>query len=291
MTARVVGRFAPSPTGPLHFGSVIAAVGSYLNARAQGGHWLVRIDDIDPPREVDGAADEILRTLEALALHWDGAVVYQSRRHEAYGDALEKLWAKDQLFRCDCTRRLLGPGPYPGTCLKRGLSSPEGTAIRLKTEPGSVTIDDQVQGLYEGDLSATSGDFVVQRRDGLYAYHLAVVVDDADSGITEVIRGVDLMPSTLQQVWLQQCLGLGTPGYGHLPVALDDDGNKLSKQTGAEPVQSSRAPEVMSNALKFLGLQLPDDVVDAPAQDQLQYALERWDLAALREMPDKSQSA
>lgn len=261
-----VGRFAPSPTGPLHFGSLIAAVGSYLQARSRGGRWLVRIEDLDRPREVAGAADDILRTLETYGLHWDGPVLYQSRRDAAYAAALETLRARHAVYPCACTRqdiararlKLGGAADYPGTC--RGGLPPgrQPRAWRVRTERQVIGFEDGVLGRCEFDLEHTSGDFVVRRADGLFAYQLAVVVDDAEQGVNEVVRGADLLDSTPRQILLQRLLGLPTPAYLHLPVATTARDEKLSKQTGAAPLDRNRPLPALRRALAFLGQPVPD---------------------------------
>jgi glutamyl-Q tRNA(Asp) synthetase len=249
------GRFAPSPTGPLHFGSLAAALASWLDARAAGGRWLVRIEDLDPPREQPGAADEILRTLERCGLHWDGDVVFQSRRADRYAEALRHL--RDQVYSCGCTRREIadsalgvasdGAQIYPGTC-RGGLHGKVARSLRVRVK-GSVEFDDRVQGHIRQDLEREVGDFILKRADGAVAYQLAVVVDDAEQGVTDVVRGADLLDSTARQIHLQRLLGLPTPRYLHIPAAVNAAGEKLSKQTGARAAQPSDLPLV----LKFLG--------------------------------------
>jgi glutamyl-Q tRNA(Asp) synthetase len=256
-----VGRFAPSPTGPLHFGSLVAAVGSYLDARQRGGEWLLRMEDLDPPREVPGAAESILGTMEAFGLHWDGPVLYQSMRHEAYRGALEQLREAGSAFDCGCTRREVSEagvpgadGPiYPGTC-RNGL--PPGRApraVRLLARPGIIEFTDRQRGSIRQDVSREVGDFVIRRADGLYAYQLAVVVDDAFQGITHVVRGVDLLDSTARQIMLQRLLGLPTPRYLHHPLVLTPEGAKLSKQTHAPAVDNEDPVPTLTRALGFLG--------------------------------------
>ena len=245
---RYRGRFAPSPTGPLHFGSLVAAVASWLDARAAGGEWLVRIEDVDAPRTVPGAADEILRALEAFGLAWDGEVAWQGRRTEFYEEALGRLIAAGKVYRCRCTRRELADSGiagvegvvYPGTCRDLALAT---------SVPGA----DRVQGALSQRLDTDVGDFVLRRRDGLMAYQLAVVVDDAGQGITDVVRGADLLLSTPRQIHLQRLLGAPTPRYLHVPVATHADGQKLSKQSLALPVDRSRPGEGLAAALAFLG--------------------------------------
>lgn len=255
------GRFAPSPTGPLHFGSLVAAVGSFLDARASGGAWLLRMENLDRPRCVAGAADAILRTLEALGLHWDGPVMHQSARDAAYAAALSRLEQQGQIYGCACTRREIADsalagidGPvYPGTC-RDGL--PPGRAARawrVRTAGKRVVFNDAVQGCVEQDLGRDIGDFVLRRADGLFAYQLAVVVDDADQGITDIVRGADLLDSTPRQIHLQRLLGLPTPRYAHLPVAVNAQGEKLSKQTLAAAVDARQPVPLLNRVLEFLG--------------------------------------
>ena len=282
MNAR--GRFAPSPTGPLHFGSLVAAVASWLDARAAGGEWLLRIEDVDTTRTVPGAADQILRTLEALGLTWDGEVAWQSRRTHLYERALEALRAKGRVYRCRCTRREIsdsataGPdGPiYPGTCRALQLGAHVPGADRIIAASGAIEFADRVQGRIIQDVSRDIGDFVLRRRDGLHAYQLAVVVDDAEQGITSVVRGADLLWSTPRQIQLQRELGLPQPSYLHLPVAANARGEKLSKQTRAAPIGSDAAAELAA-ALAFLGQPVPD----APAREMLQAAASHWNIESI----------
>ncbi len=255
------GRFAPSPTGPLHFGSLVAAVASWLDARHGGGEWWVRIEDVDETRTVPGAADDILRTLEAFALHWDGEVAWQSRRKSVYEAALERLRAEGLAYRCRCSRKEVADSGlrgidgvvYPGTCRSSRWGLDVAGADRFPVPRGTIEIVDRVQGLFSQDVAADVGDFVLKRRDGLHAYQLAVVVDDAEQAVTDVVRGADLLQSTPRQVLLQQALGFATPRYLHFPVAADAAGEKLSKQTLAGAVEARRAPELLAAALRFLG--------------------------------------
>jgi glutamyl-Q tRNA(Asp) synthetase len=261
------GRFAPSPTGPLHFGSLVAAVASWVDARAAGGEWLVRIEDVDTPRTVPGAADDILRTLEAFGLGWDGEVTWQSRRTPRYRAALERLDAMGQVYRCRCSRRELAdsgaPGiegaVYPGTCRALALGARESGADRVLVNGDAVGFVDRVQGPVSQRLDAEIGDFVLRRRDGLYAYQLAVVVDDAEQGITDVVRGADLLLSTPRQIYLQRRLGYPTPTYLHVPVATHGGGQKLSKQSLAPALDGHRPGPALSAALAFLGQDTPPD--------------------------------
>jgi glutamyl-Q tRNA(Asp) synthetase len=277
------GRFAPSPTGPLHFGSLVAAVGSFLEARCRGGEWLVRIEDLDPPREVPGAADQILRTLEAYGLHWDGEVVYQSGRSEVYEAALARLAALDAVYPCGCSRREIAEasaprGMYPGTC-RGGLPPgrrPRATRVRVGATVAGFR--DRLHGTVVQDLGAAVGDFVVVRADGLTAYQLAVVVDDAAQQISAVVRGSDLLDSTGRQLLLQRLLDLPSLEYAHLPVVTNSAGEKLSKQTGAQPLQSRDAPAQLKRALEFLGHCPPAELRGADVGAVLEWALECWRL-------------
>ncbi len=255
------GRFAPSPTGPLHFGSLVAALGSYAEARAQGGEWWVRMEDLDRPREVTGAALAILATLEAFGFEWDGPVIYQGQRTEAYAAALDHLGERGLLYACACSRREIAaagiPGPegplYPGTCRTKATRGRGARAIRLRVETPPISFQDAVQGLVTQDLEMEVGDFILRRADGLHAYQLAVVVDDALQGISHVVRGADLTRSTPRQILLQQYLGLPTPIYAHLPLVLDGEGRKLSKSDAAAPVDSRNPVPTLLQAWAFLG--------------------------------------
>ena len=238
---QVVGRFAPSPTGPLHFGSLIAAVGSYCLARRDGGRWLLRMEDLDPPRVVPGAADEILSALENLGLHWDGEIAWQSQRTEAYLEAVERLQERGLVFDCACTRKeilLSAPHPgeegpiYPGTCRGGLYPGRKPRSLRIEVPQEQVCFCDGVFGPFQQVLSEVVGDFVLRRADGLFAYQLAVVVDDAASGINQVVRGADLLSSTPRQVFLHACLGNPVPKYIHLPMVLGSNGKKVSKRHG-----------------------------------------------------------
>ncbi|HEX2830667.1 MAG TPA: tRNA glutamyl-Q(34) synthetase GluQRS [Burkholderiales bacterium] len=259
------GRFAPSPTGPLHAGSLVAAVASYLDARANGGEWRVRIEDVDTPRTVAGASDDILRTLEAFGMAWDGEVIYQSARGGAYGAALDALRTQDKVYPCGCTRREIADSAvagiegyvYPGTCRNGLAPGREARAWRVRTEGTKVAFDDAIQGRVEHDLERDIGDFVLYRADRIYAYQLAVVVDDAEQGITHVVRGADLLESSPRQIYLQQLLGFPTPRYAHLPIAVNAAGQKLSKQTLAPAIDTSRAAAELTRALAFLGHEVP----------------------------------
>ncbi len=282
---RYRGRFAPSPTGPLHFGSLVAAVGSYLEAKSRGGEWLLRMEDLDTPRAQPGAADAILRTLEACGLHWDGGIMYQSRRSAAYRGALAQLETQGLVYACGCSRREIadsGLGPdgaliYPGTCRKGLAPGKSARAKRVRADEGVVEFEDAVQGTIRQDLAAAVGDFVLLRADGLYAYQLAVVVDDAEQGITDVVRGADLLASTPRQIHLQRLLGLPTPRYLHLPAAVNAAGEKLSKQTLAPPVDAHDPVPVLVQVMEFLGQAPPAQLRRATLTEFWAWALAHWD--------------
>lgn len=254
-----VGRFAPSPSGPLHFGSLVAALASYLDARAHGGGWLLRIDDLDPPREAPGAAQKIIDALRCHGLLWDGEICWQSQRGSAYDSALKTLQERHLVYFCDCTRAMLADagGAYRGHCRNRGLSDDTPSACRVRLDSRVISFTDMFQGPQSYCPSTQSGDFVVRRKDRLYAYQLAVVVDDANSGITHVVRGADLIESCGRQIYLQQLLGFDTPVYGHVPVASTDDGRKLSKQNLSPGIEGHAALDNLLAALRFLGQALP----------------------------------
>jgi glutamyl-Q tRNA(Asp) synthetase len=283
--AAYVGRFAPSPSGPLHFGSLIAAVGSFLEARRHGGRWLLRIEDVDAPRTVPGAAEAIIATLARFGFEWDGDVAWQSARSKTYGAALARLQAEGHAYPCACSRREIadsalardGSPRYPGTC-RDGL--PAGRAARAWRvhARGVVCFDDAIQGLQREDLAADIGDFIVRRADGLYAYQLAVVVDDAEAGVTHVVRGADLLESTGRQILLQRLLGLPQPAYAHLPVATGAAGEKLSKQTRAPALDAAGAPAALVAALAFLGQQPPAALGHAPLAAVWAWARAHWRL-------------
>lgn len=279
-----VGRFAPSPTGPLHAGSLVAAVGSYLAARNAGGRWLLRIEDLDPPREMPGAADLIRQSLEAHGLHWDGPDVYQRDRLEAYQVALDKLRARDLVYPCSCSRSKLAAsaingvfGPiYPGHC-RMGPWRPGGRyAWRVRTDNEAIVFEDRRVGWYGQQLKGDIGDFVVRRADGLFAYQLAVVVDDAWQGVTEIVRGEDLLDNTPRQILLQRLLGLPQPSYLHLPLVRDAHGQKLSKQTFAAALDDDRPVENLFAAMVCLGMPPPEDLRTGAVDELLEWAIAHW---------------
>ncbi|HSS64553.1 MAG TPA: tRNA glutamyl-Q(34) synthetase GluQRS [Gammaproteobacteria bacterium] len=279
--SRYRGRFAPSPTGPLHFGSLVAAAGSYLQARSSSGDWLVRMEDLDTPRNAPGAADGILRDLERFALRWDEAVVYQSHRLDVYADALDRLRREALVYDCGCSRRDLEDGVYPGTCRAGVAEGRRARSVRVLTCDQPVSLEDRVQGNLAQNLQSTCGDFVLHRADGIFAYHLAVTVDDALQCMSEIVRGADLLDSTPRQIHLQRCLRLPTPAYAHLPVAVNGDGQKLSKQTFARPVRERDPGEVLFEVLEFLG-QSPAPVLRGAAPDEvLAWGVAHWRLDAV----------
>jgi glutamyl-Q tRNA(Asp) synthetase len=266
-----VGRFAPSPTGPLHFGSLVAAVGSYLHAKSANGKWHLRIEDLDPPREAPGAVASILTTLERFGFRWDGAVEYQSQHGDRYLAALDQLIDGGHAYPCACTRKEIADsaitgieGPvYPGTCRDGVPDGKQGRAWRVRTD---------------GALEKEIGDFIVRRADGYWAYQLAVVVDDAALGVTQVVRGADLIGSTSRQVHLQRLLGFPMPTYLHLPVVLAEDGRKLSKSLASVPLGAGHEAAALVAALRFLGQQPPESLAKSAPDDVWAWALEHWDV-------------
>jgi glutamyl-Q tRNA(Asp) synthetase len=262
----VIGRFAPSPTGPLHLGSLVAAVGSWLFARAAGGRWLVRIEDIDTTRVIPGSAEEILAALQRYGLDWDGEVVWQSRRLPLYENALRELREKHLVYDCACSRAdlqraasaPLGAEPvYPGNCRNGLVPGKLARAIRFRAPHDVIVFDDRVVGHVEENVARRTGDFVVRRADGLFAYQLAVVVDDAEQGVTQVVRGADLLHSTARQIALQRALGYATPEYAHLPLVVNPDGSKLGKRDGSlalPTLDEARVRETLALALRHLGI-------------------------------------
>jgi glutamyl-Q tRNA(Asp) synthetase len=282
-----IGRFAPSPTGPLHFGSLVCALASYLDARHHGGKWLLRIEDIDPPREQSGAADAIKRTLEAHGLCWDGEVRYQSQRSEAYWECINELKKLDLVYPCNCTRARLASlkGPYDGHCRRHPPAAGEACALRLKVSDlppafrqldTQISFHDRVRGIQSENLETVSGDFVIHRKDGFFAYQLAVVVDDIDQGITDIVRGDDLLDTTARQIFLYYILGKKPPSFAHIPVIRDEHGNKLSKQNHASAVDNANYQNNLHDALRALGINL-EKKNTLPAL--LQEAAIHWPLA------------
>ena len=293
------GRFAPSPTGPLHFGSLVAAVGSYLDAKHHQGKWLVRIEDLDTLRTVKGADYEILRTLETCGLHWDEEIIYQSQRTAAYEAAFHSLKKAGTLYPCSCSRKEIADSAlhgidgkiYPGTCRNSTPVGREGEAWRVRTADQPVEFNDKLQGNIAQHLASEIGDFVVKRSDDLFAYQLAVVVDDAAQEITDVVRGADLLYSTPRQIYLQRLLGLPTPAYLHLPVVVNAQGEKLSKQTLAQPVERHGGVAAIFAALIFLRQHPPADLQRGKVATLWKWAIANWQPDALLGMPSKDRTS
>jgi glutamyl-Q tRNA(Asp) synthetase len=287
-TTKYRGRFAPSPSGPLHFGSLVAALGSYLDARRHKGSWLLRMDDIDPPREKPGAADSILTTLELLGFEWDEQVLYQSSRIDAYQEAAGYLVSSGLAYPCSCSRREIDefgtPGPqgviYPGTCRGGHDTTRDAKAIRVMTNSVELGFSDQIFGGFRQNLDRDVGDFIIRRSDSLYAYQLAVVVDDAFQQISRVVRGSDLLFSTPRQLFLQQLLGLPLPEYSHLPLVMDENGKKLSKQNMALPVDTKNPLQTLLQAARFLG-QTPAAEIPSNLAEFWEWAISSWDTATI----------
>ncbi|MCY1271973.1 Glutamyl-Q tRNA(Asp) synthetase [compost metagenome] len=277
-TPAYIGRFAPTPSGYLHFGSLVAALASYLDARACGGHWLLRMEDLDPPREVAGAQDAILRTLASYGFEWDGALVRQSARHAAYQQVIDQWLRQGLAYACTCSRKQLEGhgGIYPGTCRNAG-HDPQGAAIRLRVPELEYRFVDRVQGEFHQHLGREVGDFVIRRRDGLYAYQLAVVLDDAWQGVTDIVRGADLLDSTPRQLYLQELLGLPQPRYLHVPLLIQPDGHKLGKSYRSPPLPADRAGPLLARALRTLGQEPPGELENLPARQVLDWAIANWD--------------
>lgn len=286
------GRFAPSPTGPLHFGSLIAALASHADARASRGKWLLRIEDLDPPREHPGAAESFPRVLEHYGFAWDGPILRQSTREPAYRAALERLRGEGKAFPCACTRAQLESAPmgaagervYPGTCREGLPPGRDARSWRLRVGVDPITFIDRVQGPQSSNLARDAGDFVVRRADGLWAYQLAVVVDDRDQGITDVVRGADLLASTPRQIWMQRQLGAPVPRYAHLPIAVNAAGEKLSKQTRAAALPMDRPHATLRSAWRFLN-QVDPGGEFTDVDEFWQWALPRWDMGRVPRTP------
>ena len=296
---RVIGRFAPSPTGPLHVGSLVAALGSYLVAKSVGGLWRLRMEDLDLPRVVPGIADDMLGTLEKLGFEWDGEVVYQSRRTGYYREAAEELIRRGLAYSCGCTRSeiaQIASAPheeglvYPGLCREGVAQGKVERALRVKVYDEVVCFDDGVMGRYSQHLTGSCGDFVIHRADGPYAYHLAVVVDDADAGVNQVVRGADLLASTPRQIYLQRVLNYPTPVYCHLPLVTGPDGSKLSKRDNAVSLSAGRdlgkeGGALLVSALRFLGQAPPSSLEDASPADVLHWGVANLDISAIPRTP------
>jgi glutamyl-Q tRNA(Asp) synthetase len=301
-----IGRFAPSPTGPLHFGSLVAAVAGYCDAKANGGKWLVRMEDLDKPRETKGAADDILRTLEAFGFEWDcdgfnTKIMYQSQRDEIYAEAFNTLQKQNLIYPCTCTRKEIADSSnaqgidgliYPRTCrTKVDLKWPTLQSTNIKTNghaayraivlDKNISFTDTIQGEITQNLAKDVGDFILKRKDGMFAYQLAVVVDDAMQGITHIVRGADLLDSTPRQIYLQQLLDFSTPNYAHVPIVTNLAGEKLSKQTFAEPISISLPEHQLFDALRFLGQPPPAEMKNATLAEVWRWAIANWALVSV----------
>ena len=273
-----IGRFAPTPSGYLHFGSLVAALASYLDARSVGGQWLLRMEDLDPPREVPGAQDAILRSLETYGFEWDGQLIRQSERHGEYTALIQRLLSQGLAYACTCSRKQLegSGGIYPGTC--RNLCHPDqDAAIRLRVPELEYFFRDRVQGEFRQHLGREVGDFVIRRRDGLFAYQLAVVLDDAWQGVTDIVRGADLLDSTPRQLYLQELLGLPQPRYLHVPLIIQPDGHKLGKSYRSPPLPADQAAPLLNRALRALGQQPPAELSQSHPQEVLAWGIAHWD--------------
>jgi glutamyl-Q tRNA(Asp) synthetase len=282
------GRFAPSPTGPVHFGTLVSAVGSYLQAKKNNGEWLIRMEDVDITRKVDGADIEILNTLEAFGFEWHGKIIYQSEQTDYYQQALERLISQSLVFPCSCSRKQLassGSDIYPGTCRNQPLASKDEHALRLLAKNTTIEFTDTVMGKQSQNMAQQCGDFVIKRRDGLFAYQLAVVVDDALQNVTEIVRGSDLLDSTPRQIYLQQLLGYATPAYCHLPLAVDSAGNKISKSDDATKVEIKNREKLICSVLEFLAQKPPADLSASNINDIWSWAVEHWDIG---QVPEKA---
>lgn len=284
-----IGRFAPSPTGPVHFGTLIAALGSCLQAKNNNGRWLMRMEDVDTTRTVEGADTDILKTLESFGFEWHGDVTYQSKCTGVYQQVLDKLIEQSNrhaskqalVFPCICSRKQLtqtGSSIYPGTCRQRQLPETQDHALRLLAKDIDIRFSDIIMGEQSQNIQQDCGDFIIRRRDRLFAYQLAVVVDDARQGITEIVRGADLLDSTPRQIYLQQLLGYDTPAYCHLPLAVDASGSKISKSEGAASVDIKNKEELLCRALTFLGQDPPADLSDSDIDDIWQWASRNWNI-------------
>ncbi|GIZ12248.1 tRNA glutamyl-Q(34) synthetase GluQRS [Pseudomonas sp. NCCP-436] len=282
MSTLYIGRFAPTPSGYLHFGSLVAALASYLDARAAGGRWLLRMEDLDPPREMPGAQDAILRTLEAYGFEWDGEIVRQSERIADYVAVLTRLYDQGLAYACTCSRRQLEgyAGIYPGFC-RNACHPQQDAAIRLRVPNLQYQFTDRVQGEFRQHLSHEVGDFVIRRRDGLFAYQLAVILDDAWQGVTDVVRGADLLDSTPRQLYLQELLGLPQPRYLHVPLLIQPDGHKLGKSYRSPPLSADQAGPLLQRALRALGQQPPPELQGCPPGQLLAWGVSHWDVTRI----------
>lgn len=283
----VIGRFAPSPTGPLHFGSLVAAVASYCDAKSQGGQWLLRIEDVDQTRKVPGASEDIIATLQRYGFAWDGDILYQSQRSELYEEALSRLREQNLVYPCTCSRKEIADSStrqgiegaiYPGTCRQFPIKPGMPVAWRLKTEHEVIGFEDAIQGHQQHQMATDIGDFVIKRADGLFSYQLAVVVDDALQGVTHVVRGADLLQSTTRQIYLQKLLGYATPVYAHIPLVLNEQGQKLSKQTLASALPQDNVKDTLINALHFLPFLPKPFPTFLSLSDLWRWAIDHWQI-------------
>ena len=273
-----IGRFAPTPSGHLHFGSLVAALASYLDARSVSGRWLLRMEDLDPPREMPGAQTAILQALERYGFEWDGTLIRQSERHEAYAQVVDKLFSQGLAYACTCSRKQLEGynGIYPGFCRNAGHPM-ENAAIRLRVPELHYAFTDRVQGMYDQHVGREVGDFIIRRRDGLYAYQLAVVLDDGAHGVTDIVRGADLLDSTPRQLYLQELLGLSQPRYLHVPLIVQPDGHKLGKSYRSPPLTPEQATPLLLRALRALGQTTDDSLAHASPREVLDWGIAHWD--------------
>lgn len=285
-----VGRFAPSPTGQLHFGSLITAVASYCEAKVNQGQWLVRMEDLDKPREIQGASDKILQQLEGFGFEWHGSVVYQSQRSKFYTEAFNQLNTKQLIYPCTCTRKEISDVStslgidgviYPNICLNQPIKSGAAIAYRIKINRSDIYFNDAIQNGVHQKIDEDVGDFIIKRADGGFAYQLAVVVDDALQGVTHIVRGADLLDSTPRQIYLQQQLKFATLQYAHVPIATNNQNEKLSKQTLAKPIEINMASQLIYDALCFLGQQPPPAIKNAFLSEVWQWTLQHWDILAV----------
>lgn len=285
-----IGRFAPSPTGPLHFGSLLAAVASYCDAKFNQGKWLLRLEDIDKPREMAGASDTILQQLDAFGFEWDGEILRQSQHDCYYEKAINALQNQQLIYACTCTRKEVADSSnlvgidglvYPRTCLNQAIKANAAFALRVRVDGAEIEFEDAIQGKVRQNLQNDVGDFVLKRADGLFTYQLAVVIDDAAQGVTHVVRGADLLNSTPRQIYLQRCLNLATPRYAHIPIARNATGDKLSKQTLAKPIDTTLATQQIWQALQFLGQQPPADIQNSSLPEIWHWAITHWQTQAI----------
>lgn len=281
-----IGRFAPSPTGPLHLGSLYTALASFLDARKHNGQWLLRIDDIDTPRNVDGSAESIAHDLEIFGLHWDQQIFYQNQSLQPYHSGIDKLVNEQHLYSCICSRKSLlqYPHSYPGFCRNKVIDQNESHALRIKTRDSILTFQDQLHGNISQNLAENPGDFIVKRKDRIIAYQLAVVIDDFQQNITHVVRGYDLLDSTPRQIYIQKLLGFSNPEYMHVPIIVDHHGDKLSKQTHAEAVNTEKPVETLFLLLTLLKQNPPDILRKATVAEILDWAIAHWNPQKLKKI-------